>query len=349
MPQNCTLSNNLSEWVGDRATMNTISKLCLTKNIEYAGTLKYGRRKRKDSKDGMEVTGHSTKSGDASSVDTPTDIISWHTHPKSCYVEENTIWGWPSGEDMRECIRMGMNGTVAHLIFAIEGVYIIQTNPSFTNYLRQMSSSQDRGHIIGMIELYFKATHGFRERDIAASTNCWPSDFCMLANKFTLDKLCSNSRRRGQEGLTNFGTYENGKYMNNTSASFLKTYATDEDFAMVDATGNHFSQNMVPSQRKLRRITRSAQTGTKKQKKFKLRKCCSNPRDEKWKNGQIFQVCLYYNKHVYPRPQDKGDHRTNFNIIKGVSRVEQENVPKLHWYTISNCNVKDLSKKIYNY
>ena len=55
--------------------------------------------------------------GASDSVQAPEGIANFHTHPISCYVGEGTVWGWPSGEDIRETFLFGMKGSVVHLVF----------------------------------------------------------------------------------------------------------------------------------------------------------------------------------------------------------------------------------------
>ena len=68
--------------------------------------------------------------GSGDSVDTPEGLVNFHTHPIGCYLNEQTVWGWPSGEDIRETILFAMKGSLSHLVLAIEGVYSLQVQLS---------------------------------------------------------------------------------------------------------------------------------------------------------------------------------------------------------------------------
>ena len=76
-----------------------------------------------------------TSAGQSDSVNAPDAIVNWHSHPISCYRAEKTIWGWPSGEDMRESIVYGLRGSACHVVPAVEGTYTIQPNPCFVTSL----------------------------------------------------------------------------------------------------------------------------------------------------------------------------------------------------------------------
>lgn len=123
--------------------------------------------------------------GSATSVKTSDGYCNFHTHPFSCYKGEQTMWGWPSGEDMRECIGFMLRNNLFHLVFTLEGIYLIQVNPNFLSILLDdeklgkliekpindkesknknefLHADRVRGLIISLIESYFKATHGHR-------------------------------------------------------------------------------------------------------------------------------------------------------------------------------------------
>lgn len=139
--------------------------------------------------------------GGAASVKATDGYINFHTHPASCYLEGETVWGWPSGEDMRECISFALKGNLAHLIFTMEGVYSIQVNPNIAyairqdKFLRGMFGSVDRsrGVLCSVIESYFKCTHGHRtlewfEENPGTRPEAWV-EFC---NGFRLENLFSS-------------------------------------------------------------------------------------------------------------------------------------------------------------
>ena len=138
--------------------------------------------------------------GESDSVYTPNNVINYHTHPISAYNQGNTVWGWPSGEDIRETIKFGLAGNKAHLVFTVEGLYTIQVNPCKLKKMKELLTSEERGIIIFMIEEYFKTTHNFRgvqEVNKLAKNNMFitPYSFIDFANSFSLHNLLTASTK----------------------------------------------------------------------------------------------------------------------------------------------------------
>ena len=134
--------------------------------------------------------------GQAESVYTPNNVINFHTHPISAYKGGRTVWGWPSGEDIRETIKFGLAGNKAHLVFTVEGLYTIQVNPCKLKKMKEKLDDQQRGILIFMIEEYFKTTHNFRcvnEVNQLAKNEIviTPYSFIDFANSFTLNNIIS--------------------------------------------------------------------------------------------------------------------------------------------------------------
>lgn len=96
---------------------------------------------------------HSLEKGNSSSVSTPLGRVNFHTHPLHCYISGNVIWGWPSGEDIGQCIRFAQMGNLYHIIFSLEGTYVIIVNKKLVS----LSSAN-----ISSIETIFKLTHKYR-------------------------------------------------------------------------------------------------------------------------------------------------------------------------------------------
>ena len=96
---------------------------------------------------------HSIEKGNDSHVSTPNGKVNFHTHPLHCYISGKVIWGWPSGEDMAQCIRFGKMGNLYHIIFCLEGTYVVTVNKKLLTL-----NSRD----IDKIETIFKLTHQYR-------------------------------------------------------------------------------------------------------------------------------------------------------------------------------------------
>ena len=100
------------------------------------------------------------KNGSNDSVMTPLAVVNFHTHPLSCYIDAETIWGWPSGEDLAQCLNFANDNNLTHIIFAIEGTYVIDVNKTLLNYLK--SNKKLFTLIKNNIQEIFKLTHKHR-------------------------------------------------------------------------------------------------------------------------------------------------------------------------------------------
>lgn len=100
------------------------------------------------------------KNGNSDSVLTPLSVVNFHTHPLNCYIDGKTIWGWPSGEDLGQCFKFAKDNNLTHLIFAIEGTYIIDVNKTILHYLQ--SNKKLFNIVVNNIVEIFKLTHKHR-------------------------------------------------------------------------------------------------------------------------------------------------------------------------------------------
>jgi hypothetical protein len=141
-----------------------------------------------------------TIKGDSASVDPPIAPVSLHTHPISCYEDEDCHWGWPSGEDMRESIRHSLGGNVAHFVFTVEGTYAITVNPCLLDYLRtlmngSLNDQNNLGELLFYIDRYFVAFHGIRSNELrhnmkkSGKTPISNKFYIEYSNNFTFDSL----------------------------------------------------------------------------------------------------------------------------------------------------------------
>jgi len=100
------------------------------------------------------------KNGNNDSVLTPLSVVNFHTHPLQCYIDAETIWGWPSGEDLAQCLSFAEDNNLTHIIFAVEGTYVIDVNKKLLNYL--LTEKKLYNTIKKNIEELFKITHKHR-------------------------------------------------------------------------------------------------------------------------------------------------------------------------------------------
>jgi hypothetical protein len=106
------------------------------------------------------ITDLKYENGNSDSVITPNAVINFHTHPLSCYIEAKTIWGWPSGEDLARSIEFALSGNLCHIVFAVEGTYIIDVNKYFIEFFKGKSGILK--NVINNIEKVFQLTHKHR-------------------------------------------------------------------------------------------------------------------------------------------------------------------------------------------
>ena len=86
----------------------------------------------------------------------PNAKINFHTHPVECYLNQEAIWGWPSGGDMLMLLNM-KEFNLVHLVFSLEGTYIIKVNPLARKLLNPKEKEE--------IGYNFIKTHKYRSFD----------------------------------------------------------------------------------------------------------------------------------------------------------------------------------------
>jgi hypothetical protein len=238
MSGSCSIDQNqIGIWQIDTKNFNQSNngkssiKDALFDNVEYAGTftMYFNNKICKDKKNCSSL--EKINRGNSSSVKTEDGFCNFHTHPMACYKGEFTSWGWPSGEDMRETIGFMMRGNLCHLVFTLEGIYVIQVNPNFLKVLLddeslltlfggenfkhcKMNVDQIRGIIIGLVESYFKATHGHRGVDYIEKNKqvLEPKDWVQFANQFRFSNLINNTNKCHKDLPCNgFPSYEGHK------------------------------------------------------------------------------------------------------------------------------------------
>ena len=205
----------------------------LTKNYEISGVINCNGTN--------EVVGFSKNKGDKDSVYTPNHVINFHTHPISAYKEGNTAWGWPSGEDIRETIKFALAGNKAHMVFTVEGLYVIQINSCKVKKLKNMLDSVQRGVLIFIIEEYFKCTHNFRCIDEISKLDVkiTPESYIHYINNFDLERLTVSKNQKNNFGqIPGFGFPEikNNKIKNTHLKEYLRK-SDLSDLMVINANG----------------------------------------------------------------------------------------------------------------
>jgi glutaredoxin len=281
-------STKVIDWTLDKNHIHELySKLYDT--VEHGGSIDIDTARKKSSRIS------NSKRGEADSVDTPDSIVNWHTHPVSCYIQEGTVWGWPSGEDMRETIIYALRGSACHLVPAVEGTYTIQVNPCVINNLIHISDylvmkdqkdlkigpgmSPDlmRGFVILTIEIYFRSLHTFRSNVYASKhKNMEANQYVDFANKFSLQDIGSVL------------VYERGRISMIKFIDYVYHYEKDTRMYGIDEHGN--SKN---GKNKYIDVLKSG--GLEMLLGFIMGVNCSIPMKQ-WHVSQIFMMKLHPNE-----------------------------------------------------
>lgn len=230
--------------------------------------------------------------GDADSVQTKNHVINYHTHPLNAYKEGQTVWGWPSGEDVRETLKFALAGNKGHLVITMEGVYTIQVSPCKLKKMKELLNSIERGILIFLIEEYFKTTHNFRGIEEVKTLSkkgikITPHSYVDFINNFDLVNLTSSKtilHKKSPKIKTQFGeTFSKipnigfpemeNNYITNIP---LKDYISKEDIKYlypINEHGEEDSSKVITLSDVLRSIKVIC-------KKFKVNKC-----NTKWNNN----------------------------------------------------------------
>jgi hypothetical protein len=272
---------------------NKILESLFHKN-EYTGTFQFELKNNEMLSSLLKL-----KSGDSSSVESIPSLVNMHTHNLPNYLEEKCIFASPSGEDMRECIRMGLKGNLCHLVFSLEGTYVIQVNPCYLDILRKSIRLSDsikdnvaRGVIVHLIECYFRSTHGHRTVEHNKKMEkkngiCYPDDWIKFANEFKFSNFFEKHKNNCSLLLPCNGI---PSFKNKNTISAMKYFREnlDEQFelsvngnvrsggtqnAVIDILENHF-QSIIDM----------------------FDKGCSSDSTYSWKKGQFFYTQFFPNK-----------------------------------------------------
>lgn len=320
----CTIdihSNELVDWTITSDVSNKKIMPIMFKNYEYAGAFSMKYRKNRVCQDGrcdIKIMSDSVlkelNKGNSTSVKTTDGYFNFHTHPFPCYDGEKTVWGWPSGEDMRECVGFSLRGNLFHMIYTLEGIYTVQVNPNFLSFLQNdemmkyaMPDSRlppgiVRGTLVSLIESYFRATHGHRTKKYNSKFGkhsnkneygiCLPQDWINYTNNFTFENLYDIQENKCSAILpcNSFPEYSNHHSGTIDLQTFLQKYGVevyDMDTKGVIRDGekykdnvyNYLMTNINSITNFLQRIPNLLSYG-----------------DETWEPGQWFHTRIFYNK-----------------------------------------------------
>jgi hypothetical protein len=149
----CKIYNKNVGWIINENFIDDIIHSLYTDKIEIGGSILFKDTNCKKGVCDKESTQIHIVNGKGQSVKTPNGVINFHTHPRQCYIDENTKYGWPSGEDIGQTMEYAKTGNLVHIVFTLEGAYIIKV-------LKILTDSD-----IDKLEELFKITHEFRLND----------------------------------------------------------------------------------------------------------------------------------------------------------------------------------------
>lgn len=331
---NCKIildSKEHQDWVIPGELSNTNVRPLMFEDYECAGTFQINHlvvekcsakkctRSQEKSTDVLKIN-----KGGQSSVKTTEGYCNFHTHPFPCYNGEKTLWGWPSGEDMRECVRFVLKGNLFHSIYALEGIYTVQVNPNFIylmgnddilgDLISGLNAIQVRGIICSLIESYFKCTHGHRtiqyskmhgnSKKTVIQKNghyhskdtgvCMPKDWIDFSNNFKLCNMVVKKKNSCSTMLPCNGFPEFDQDFNGV----LNLSEFIENFGF-DSYGMHSNSKITDTKDLSKYIT---PTNIKKiVSLFEDWPTDLRYGDEEWSPGQWFRCQLFPNSYVLNR------------------------------------------------
>lgn len=221
----CTISNNKKLY-----NIDSIDSLygLLFENKEIAGSIPIDKK--------LKTT---INKGSRTSVKSPEALVTYHTHPFHCYQQEKTVWGFPSGEDIRECIISALKGNIAHLILTIEGTYVCQVNRKVIDKILSIDDDLIRGLVILFIEIYFRSTHAFRCYDVIQKHSISVYDYIHFVNIFEFNNLFSKKEIKGCTSLkcNQVWVYED-KLKKKSFNNYILEYENDTEVFKCNKYGN---------------------------------------------------------------------------------------------------------------
>jgi hypothetical protein len=140
-------------WVIKDDLINIVKNSILNDDKEISGKIMFIDTECKKDVCNKTSTDFNITNGQKSSVMTPNGIINFHTHPGVAYKNQNAVYGWPSGEDMAQTIYFAKQGNLIHIVFSLEGAYVINVKHIIPN------------RFVDMMEKILKETHVFRSKD----------------------------------------------------------------------------------------------------------------------------------------------------------------------------------------
>ena len=168
-------------WILSKTHAEHISRTLLDTENEIAGAVLFDKETTSSSE--IIFTEHGKKDSVRISLQ-KNHMLSFHTHPAVAYRQAACVYGHPSGDDIREYVKLCMNGALNHVVFTLEGIYIIQIHPLMVTFMLTLTKKQ-REKILNYIFVYFREFHGKRTYINVKATNYTPREFVKECNVFS--------------------------------------------------------------------------------------------------------------------------------------------------------------------
>jgi hypothetical protein len=164
----CSKSKTAVKWKIDKKFIDNITYHLYKDKHEIAGSILFKDVNCSKNVCNKQFLKDYRVTGENFSVRTPHGIINYHTHPLHAYISEGTHYGWPSGEDMAVNMYYAKRGTLVHIVFSLEGSYVIKVN--------KVLKSKDTD----ILEKLIKATHVYRLKNQSKQLYNFTRDFGII-------------------------------------------------------------------------------------------------------------------------------------------------------------------------
>jgi hypothetical protein len=350
-------SNNLITW--------KISKDLINRKLESLLYLKHESA-------GEFVIDNKTKSahsevtilpGKKDSVYSPNAILNYHTHPISCYLQEGTVLGYLSGEDIRETLVFGLMGSIGHVVLTVEGTYMLQVSPCILENLIKLGNHLDhtkcpapirkkglsyvdfmRGVIILVIEMYFRSAHVFRSRSYNRYRKISPADYVEYVEAFRLNHIFAKGHSNTNINSYGITTFVKGADHRMPYLDYIRDYESNTEVDMISSTGVRNPSGIT--------VTKCLKMNIFDQLKgLKLDKQCTRDNgrwSDKWFTASVCYNEVTYNgqRVMYHALSVKDQHE----FLVGANNQSNITVladPAFFFYDMNGlCNYKDIKKDL---
>ncbi len=296
----CKLGSTNVTWKIDPQDLVEVYPLLL---LDYESSGKIQFHNQDNTMKATAVTSKSINKGEKDSVMTPMGLTTYHTHPNSCYETEKVIWGWPSGEDIAQTMLWALDGNLIHIVFSVEGPYIIEVNPCFIVFMKSLDNEK-RGALYHWIQEIGRATHELRT--VAANRACAikPEDWVDFVNSL----FVCQKRKKPVISCSQPTVFSKNKLVRENLDVYLRKFGgTKVKFPGI--SGNGWLEDKVHETsvdkfvelfEEIRKMNHSFKCGTKH--------LSGSPQmPKKWKRGGIFH-CTFVN-HATSLAQQKASRK----------------------------------------